>query len=137
MVGAAAADGGAGDRGGHGATATLGGISLGWTVERLGQAIGEQCRVAPEFLRLIVGEQALDGKESLLLSACRIGAGEITRVHVVPQTAEQAVLRRAAFATADIGAIEEGQAPESAADVAAPAVRRGGGGWCCSGRPTA
>ena len=42
-----------------GASATLGDVSLGWTVERLGQAIGEQRGVAPELLRLIVNEQAL------------------------------------------------------------------------------
>ena len=91
-----------------GASATLGGVSLGWTVERLGQAIGEQRGVAPELLRLIVNEQALDGKGSLLLPACGIGAGggESTRVHLVPQTAEQAAARRAAAASA--GSIEEG-----------------------------
>ena len=119
-----------------GATATLGGVSLGWTVERLGQAIGEQRGVAPELLRLIVNEQTLDGKGSLLLPACGIGAGgEITRVHVVPQTAEQAAARRAAAASAvaEGGAVEEGQPPEAAA----PAVRsaRRGGGWCCSAPP--
>ena len=113
-----------------GATATLG-----WTVERLGRAIGEQRGVAPELLRLIVNEQALDGKGSLLLPACSIGAsGEITRVHVVPpQTAEQAAARRAAAASA--GVIEEGRPP--AAAPAAVRQRRRGGGWCCWGPPTA
>ena len=81
-----------------GATATLGGVSLGWTVERLGQAIGDQRGVAPKLLRLIVNEQALDGKGSLRLPACGIGANEITRVRVVPQTVEQAEARRAAAA---------------------------------------
>ena len=84
-----------------GTTAPLGGVSLGWTVERLRQAIGEQRGIAPELLRLIGNDQPLDGKESLLLSACGISAGEVTRMHVVPQTAEQAAERRAASAAAD------------------------------------
>ena len=113
-----------------GATATLG-----WTVERLGRAIGEQRGVAPELLRLSVGGQALDGKASPLPPVCGICAGEITRVHVVPQTAELAAARRAASATVDAGAIDEGQPPVADAARLAPAWH--GSGWCCSGRPKA
>jgi hypothetical protein len=106
-----------------GATSVLGGVSLGWTVEQLGRAIGEQRGVAPALLRLIVGEQALDGKEALLLPACGIGSQPpgVTRVHVVEQTDQQA---------ATGGAVEEGQPPardgDSLHQARAAPVPRGG-----------
>ena len=118
-----------------GTTATLSGVSLGWTVKRLGRAIGELRGVAPELLRLIVNEQALDNKGSLLLPACGICAGgEITRVHVVPQTAEQIAARLAAAASAfaDGGAIEEGQPSEE--EVLLLLCGRGGAAAACAAR---
>ena len=61
--------------------------------------------------------------KSLLLPACGICAdGELTCVHLVPQTVEQAAARRAAAASA--GAIEEGQPPSSAAVAVARQRRR-------------
>jgi hypothetical protein len=126
-----------------GKISVLGGVSLGWTAGRLGQAIGEQRGVAPETLRLIVGEQALDGKEGLLLPAVGIGAESTAgnkRVHVMPQTAEQAAARRAAVVVAASGVVEESQPLEPAAAAAAAAAvrqRRRGGGWCCSAPPAA
>ena len=65
-----------------GATATLGGVSLGWAVERLGQTIGEQRGVASELLRLIVKDQALDDKGSLLLPVCGIVSVPMARSRV-------------------------------------------------------
>ena len=114
-----------------GAITTLSGVSRGWTVERLGQAIGEQRGVAPELLRLIVAEQALDNKSvaaPCLRHRCR------WRDHACARgSTEQAAARRAATAAGG-GMIEQGQSPG-----AAPAVRqrRRGGGWCCSGPPAA
>eukprot|EP01048_Picozoa_sp_COSAG05_P015846 COSAG05_NODE_1962_length_3773_cov_127.334194_1_plen_468_part_00 len=99
-----------------GATSVLGGVSLGWTVEQLGRAIGEQRGVAPELLRLIVGGQALDGMGQMaLLPACGIGSQPpgVTRVHVVARTDQQA---------ATGGAVEEGQPPEP--DASAPSKQR-------------
>ena len=124
--------GGAGDRGGHGDDRTTRRCLA--RLDRGAARPGDRRGVAPELLRLIVNEQALDGKGSLLLPACGIGANEITRVRVVPQTAEQAAARRTAATSAAVGggAIAEGQLLCGAAAAGAARPRQQSSSCRCS-----